>query len=457
MRTTTGTLIGSKKKNVQRALACALTLFCLSSYAAAAPNAEQIAAYSAAPENERVQLLVFLAKSGASEDARYLMKTYPLQGAFAANRLLFIDGLILKAERDYTGAAEKFRTALADDPSLTLVRAELAQTLIILEQDDSAKYHLKQLAADAPSEEAAKGVHSFLEQVDSRRPYTVSGYLSLAPSTNLNNGSKRQTVYNAVYKSDSTIDAASREKSGVGASAGANVGFNKRFGNDFSFVAAGGVNANIYDDFDFNFYNVSQSAEMRRLVEKGYFSLGAVASQSFYDGVATVSYGPRVSTSLQLTGKDNLFVSALYEWRDNFEVNSADATALSVNASLTHGFSSTLSATIFAGSEDVKTDYKTTSYLRLNGGLSLYSELSHGISAKLTGQFGHTLFDGKSLAAGKIREDKRLTGSVELTKRDWNILGFAPALSYTYTENISNLNLYDFDNHAVDFRLTKDF
>jgi outer membrane protein len=44
-----------------------------------------------------------------------------------------------------------------------------------------------------------------------------------------------------------------------------------------------------------------------------------------------------------------------------------------------------------------------------------------------------------------------------LTKRDWNIIGFAPSISYNYTNNLSNINLYDYDNHAVDFRLTKDF
>jgi outer membrane protein len=44
-----------------------------------------------------------------------------------------------------------------------------------------------------------------------------------------------------------------------------------------------------------------------------------------------------------------------------------------------------------------------------------------------------------------------------LTKRDLNIFGFAPSLEYTYTDNISNISLFDYDSHAIDFRLTKDF
>ena len=55
------------------------------------------------------------------------------------------------------------------------------------------------------------------------------------------------------------------------------------------------------------------------------------------------------------------------------------------------------------------------------------------------------------------RTDQRYTGSATLTKRDWNWFGFAPSLNYTYVRNVSNIDLYDYDSHSVDFRLTKDF
>jgi len=40
---------------------------------------------------------------------------------------------------------------------------------------------------------------------------------------------------------------------------------------------------------------------------------------------------------------------------------------------------------------------------------------------------------------------------------NWNWAGFAPSLNYTYLRNFSNISLYDYDSHALDFRLTKDF
>jgi outer membrane protein len=455
------TLIQFNAKQFQRAALCALVFFCGShSIAAAAPSEQQIAAYEAAPENERVKLLIHLAKSGNHNDAAQLLEQFPLEGPHAANRTLFIEGLILRANGDLTGAAENFRAALANDPSLTLVRAELAQTLVVLQEDDSAKHHLKLLAADAPNEEAAQGVRSFLDQVDSRKPYKFSGYVSLAPSTNLNSGSKHTTVYSPVFGAALDIDDASQAKSGIGVASGVKAAYSKRLGNDFTFVAAGSADARLFNDPDFNSYSLSQSIEMRHLVKHGYVGLGAVASQSLENddfGLSYISYGPRMSASLQLTAKNHLSSSATYEWRDNLQSGGTDGTALMFDAAWTHGFNSSFSGTLLGGYDVINSDVDQQSYNSITGGLSIYKELPFGITTNASAIIAKNDFEGYYALAGAFRKDKRLTGSVQVTKRDWNLYGFAPSLSYTYTNNLSNISLYDFDNHAVDFRLTKDF
>ena len=171
---------------------------------------------------------------------------------------------MLKSQGNLTGAAEKFRAALAQDPSLTLVRSELAQTLVELQEDDSAKHHLQLLAADAPNEQTASGIRSFIDQVDARKPYKFSGFVSLAPSTNLNSGSKRDTIYAPGVGQTFDINSSSKATSGFGVAGGVNGGYTKRLGNDFSFVAGAGANVRLYDDKDFNSYSLSQTAEIRR-------------------------------------------------------------------------------------------------------------------------------------------------------------------------------------------------
>lgn len=436
----------------------ALAVFATTQAVVAAPTPEQLTAFEASPENERVKLLITLAKSGRVDDVNSLLAAFPLSGPHAENRNLFIQGLLLKAEGDLTGAADLFRDALANDASLTLVRAELAQTLVVLQEDDSAKHHFELLANDAPDAEAAGTVRSFIDQIDNRKTFTKSAYVSLAPSTNVNGGSKHKTVF------DIGIPGAglqyTQPESGVGAAVGGNIGYSRRLGNHFSFVAAGGLDLQLYDDSDFNSYNMSQSVELRRLIEKGHVSIGAVTSQTLDNndfGLSYLSYGPRLALSLQMSQRDHLSASATYEWRDNTDKAATDSTALMLDASWTHGFSSSLTTSLFGGYDYVDTSFDPTSYHTVSGGLSIYKELPFGISTTLWGQVANNSFVGVNASIGDERNDIKATGMVKLTKRDWNIVGFAPSLQYTFSENFSNLEVYDIKSHAVDVRLTKDF
>jgi outer membrane protein len=448
-----------RSKFFQRAALCALVLFSTVGIAkAAAPNEQQIAAYEAASENERVKLLIFLAGNDP-DTAEWLLQKYPLQGKHAKNRSVFVKGLVQKSRGDLTGAAQTFRDALADDPSLTLVRAELAKTLVELQQDDSAKHHLKLLESEAPNDAEAKGIRSFIEQVDARRPYTISGYVSLAPSTNLNGGSNHKVVYVPIAGFMFPYKLAQPE-SGIGVAAGLDAAYTQRLGNDFMLVAAGGLDAKVYNNRKYDSYGLSQSLELRRLIENGYVGVGGVSSQSFdleETGFTYVSFGPRVSLSYQISPRNSLNASAVYEWRENIVKSDEDSTALMLNGALTHGFDQTLQATVFGGFDAIRNEHPLFSYDAYRGGLSVYKELPKGVTLKLTGQASDTQFKAFNGSLGVTRHDKRLSGTVNLTKRDLNLFGFAPSIEYTYSQNFSNSNAYDQKNHAVDFRLTKDF
>jgi outer membrane protein len=451
-----------------RAVFCALSCLLLISTAVVAkatvePNPQQISEYEASTESTRVKLLIQLAKSGQHDLAEALLKRYPLTGKFGKNRQLFVEGLILKARGNLTGAAKNYRAALADDPSLTLVRAELAQTLFALEEDDSAKHHLNLLMAEAPNETEAQGIRSFIDTIDARRPFTFNAYVSVAPSTNVNSGSSNKTIYAPLWGVEMDIDDNSREQSGIGFSTGLSAGYSHRLGNDFSVVLGGGINASIYTDDNYNMYNASQSAELRYLLTGGFLGAGMVTSENYsYDINAQdheffYSYGPRVSLQKAVSPKDRLNLSSVYEWRD-YDINSlSDGTALMIDGSWNHAFDSSLTTSLSGGFDRITTEVDFTSYEAYSGGFGLYKELSKGITVNLNGEVRLAEFDAMHPIAGVVRKDERYTGSIALTKRDFNIWGYAPALEYTYVYNNSNISLYEFDSHALDFKLSKDF
>ena len=425
------------------------------------PSPQQISEYEASTESTRVKLLMKLAKSGQHELAAGLLKRYPLSGKFGKNRQLFIEGLILKARGNLTGAAKNYRAALADDPSLTLVRAELAQTLFLLQEDESAKHHLNLLMAEAPNEYEAQGIRAFIDTIDARRPFTFNAYVSGAPSTNVNNGSSKTTIYSPLWGGVvMDIDDDSREQSGIGFSTGLSAGYSHRLGNDFSVVLGGGFNASIYDDSDYNVFGASQSAELRYLLDGGFLGAGAVASENLKNdelGLSYYSYGPRVSLQKALSPQDRINLSTVYEWRTYPDTSTSDGTALMIDGSWNHAFDSSLTASLNAGYDRVEMEVNFTSYETYSGGFGLYKELPEGITVDLNGEVRFSEFDAIHPIAGVVREDLRLIGTVALTKRDFNIWGYAPALEYTYVHNDSNISLYEFDSHAVDFKLSKDF
>jgi outer membrane protein len=440
------TLTRSTRSTLQRAAFCALVLFMAVPAYATTPNARQLSAYEQATEVERVKLLMALAKSPEADQVPY-----------APNRTLFLEGLVLKSKGKFTEAAKLFRTALADDPKLTMVRAELAETLVILQQDDSALHHLRLLAAEAPEGPAANGVRSFIDQVDARTPYKFSGYVSLAPTTNANSGARHSTVYSPRVGITFQNETA---KSGVGVASGLNASYNQRLGDDYMFVASGGADVRLYKDNSFNSYGMSQSLELRRLIQNGYVSLGLVSNQQLDNQNYEpnfIGYGPRLATSVQVTSQDHLSLGALYEWRNPLTDDTEDSTALQFDASYTHAWNATLNATVFGGFDRIDTKNPVSSYKTFSAGLAVYREWTYGITTSLTGQFARTDYDGINGLALKIREDEKISASLSLTKRDFEFHGFAPSATYSYSDNYSNINKYDYRSHNIDFRLTREF
>ena len=266
--------------------------------------------------------------------------------------------------------------------------------------------------------------------------------MSLAPTTNVNSGSSNPKVYapNSPWAdADGYVEVGDRKKqSGVGAALGFNVGFNKRMGNDFSFVAAVNGEGRVYGDSTFNSYAFSESAEMRYLLERGYFGLGLVGSQSLKSDAlsfAYTSYGVRTALRYAISAKNNLGLTAVHEWRDYADSTKLDGTALLLDADWTHAFDSSFTATISAGYDRINANEEASAYDTWSGGLSLYKELPQGLTMGLGGQLRWSNFDGENATTLQVRQDTRLIGNINLTKRDFNIFGFAPSLSYTYTNN----------------------
>ena len=455
-----------------RALCCFLIGAALTcSTGAMALTAAQDEQYQTLPEPQRVRTLIGLARGGQHELAAELLERYPLSGPFAANRTLFLEGLILKARGNRPAAAQKFRDALADDPSLTMVRAELSQTLYEMGEDDSARHHLELLMGEAPTAREARSIKDFIDAIDARRPFRISSYISIAPSTNINNGSGHDTV--TLGGLDSKIDE--RKKSGIGIAAGVNAAYTWQLNNDLTAIIGGGAHTRQYEDDDYDQLSLSETAELRLRTGSGYLGFGALASQSLagdlaspsnwneFDGdMSTWAAGPRVSV-FQRLAPDLAFNGDILLLRQEYDGQSyRDGWRATVEGKLTKAISSVLTGYGTAGFETYRTaERPDLDYNAIFGELGVYKEFPYGITMTAELALRHERyqanFNNAFIEFAKPRRDIELATTLSVWKRDWNFWGYSPAIEYTYLWNDSNIAFYDYDSHTVDIRLTKDF
>jgi tetratricopeptide (TPR) repeat protein len=449
-----------------------LTVLCHASsagFASAQPTEEQVTVYESLNDPQRVKLLIELTKRDKPDLAEYFLETYPLAGAYAENRTLFIEGMILKARTKYSAAAKKFRAALADDPSLTLVRAELAETLHLMGDDDSAKHHLDLLLGVAPTAEQARDIENFIEAIDAQRPFTFNAYVSVAPSTNINNGTKKNIIY--IGGLPFVIDTESKEKSGVGVGAGFNAGYTKRLDEYMTAVVAGGANVLLYDESKYNQYLINQIAELRLDTDAGYLGLGALASQQLYGdlvseetfpdltgSVSSYSVGPRVSLFHRFA-QDLAFNGDIIVQRQEFTDRSyQNAWNTTADGKLSKIFATDLSGYVEGSVQRNQTaDREDLDYWAFYAGAGVYKELTWGITTTADLDVGRTLYDGDFPLMFEPRRDWQFDATVSLWKRDWNLWGVAPVIEYTFTYNHSNIAFYEYTDNTIDFRLTKQF
>jgi hypothetical protein len=92
---------------------------------------------------------------------------------------------------------------------------------------------------------------------------------------------------------------------------------------------------------------------------------------------------------------------------------------------------------------------------RLGGGYS--RELPYGVTADISPEISYRPFDQPSPIFGLRREDWSTQISLRLTKRNLRILGLAPTIEYSYLRVDSNIDLYSFDRHRINFGLTRVF
>ena len=422
-----------------------------------------ITQWSKLDDDQRLALVDDALQSGDFDLADELLGKLGPRSLATELRGQYLTGVLRKAQGRYEEAIDVFRALLAGRPELTRVRLELAHTLYQAKQDESARHHFELvLGASAADPNLERTVRGFISSMDARRRWQFSTYMTVAPSTNLNQGSDKRTV--TLNGLPFILSESSVKQRGVGVVSGFQGGYFHPLGQGLDLLTTVGLHVKRYKQSEFNDTLGTLSIGPRWRWDRGFVGFyGTAESRQVEDADQYKSWGGLLSTGYSLTSQDMMFgdVSCSKrsfdeDWRgSNLEYWSGHACSLAGRFER-HLDSATYVRVLGSlGRENTARDHLDNRFYA--GGFGAYRELTMGISLYLQALYTRRRFLGDYPVIGEPRVDDRIDLSTQLIKRDFQIFGLAPALQYTYTINKSNVEFLAFDAHGVSLTLTKKF
>jgi outer membrane protein len=227
-------------------------------------------------------LILQLISAGKYAEALQVAENFEPEHPNHAARVNFVRGMIAQAQGRNRDATKNFRKVLAAQPDLTPARQQLAQSLY-RDQDLEAAQHQFEILSSATNDPQLRQLYNtFSAKISEAQPWSLSGYATVAPSTNVNHGSNHNTAN--LFGLDFNINDEAKKASGVGLAAGV--------AGAYKFQLGEGVSVTANSSFDGHFYSI-HDADVLRLaasLKPGYTS----QDRSF-----SFAFGPTVEMGMQ--------------------------------------------------------------------------------------------------------------------------------------------------------------
>ena len=164
--------------------------------------------------------IIQLVAEGKFDEARQALAAVPHNDLDA----LFLEAQIFVRQGRPEEAVKIYRAILAVQPGQIAIRQILAQTLLQMGDLDAARFHFRTLLETDRRDGFVEQYANVLRQIDQNSPSGVSATLTFVPSTNINRGTRNETITGSSLFGDSegTISQDSQEKSGIGVQISAN-------------------------------------------------------------------------------------------------------------------------------------------------------------------------------------------------------------------------------------------
>ena len=369
----------------------------------------------------------------------------------------YLQAVVFHRQGKLAEAEKLLRQIVAERPAFSRVRLELASVLASAGNREGAAYHLRLLADSASDPGSRERFESYIDQIGPDGPFTLSGFVSIAPSTNINNGSQNDTIYLAGLPF--AIASGSKAKSGLGGRAGLVGALTHQIGDDVTAYAAGSGVITEYSGSRFDTITGDLRLGLRKHTLHYLIGAELIADRRFIALQATdYGVGSRVFFRKPLAPKWLLSGEAQFITR-NYDLDPTLRTkTFSTEARLDYSYSAggAVHGKVGLVSERMD-DHPHNSYVGGHVEIGTIQALPMGILAAPALKVGANAYRADFPGMAEARRDTFFEARASFLKSDLAWQGFTPRLGVSYYVQKSNVSLYDYDKVSADVTFTKEF
>ncbi|MEM5474560.1 surface lipoprotein assembly modifier [Hoeflea sp. AS60] len=397
-----------------------------------------------------------LVTQGNYGEAQTLLETTRFQGTEAIPAAYLL--AVVYARTGHPEKAEKLlRDILSREPDIDAVRIELVKILATQGKRQGASYQLSRLTDTADLARDKDQLEQLARQIGTKEGFSLSGYVSLAPSTNVNDGTSQSIIM--IGGLPFLIANGARQKSGLGLKAGAVAGYSHSLSENLSAYAAlsGGISDYSNDQFD------KQQAELRAGLRRDELSYSlqaeAIVDRQWLNRKAnSLGIGGRLSGKWNFSQSWWLSGEIIHMHRRFDATGSAAARTTRASTSLRHAFSKRFAMSVTGSFEtETITGRPWSSYASPSVTLGAEMPLVHGIWMNASVSVGKRKFKDLFPGLRILRQDTFWEVRGSFRKDNFEIAGLSPIIGVFRKSQNSNVVFYDYATTGMDITFTKAF
>ena len=348
---------------------------------------------------------------------------------------------------------------VAYDPADWRRQNDLIQLLIQEKRDREARRHIRAMLKQNPPDVVATQAKSDMRMLEARRVVHVDFRAAAAPTTNVNSATSDET-FNLFGFLPAQLDDEARQQSGLGVTYALSGAVTPKIGEGVRghFAVRGEVAD--YGNIEFDQATLAAELGVRLGSENGVTGvIAATADRRYFAGDPyAASFGGRLALQRAMNKRVLLAgeVAARHVTYDEQPDRDGPVFLAGTQVTVAAAKRLRLSGGVAAIREAAKAESLANTQFAVNLGalVALPYRINLGIRPEVT----FRRFDkATQFYGGERREDVTYDLTTSLSIRDFAVRGFAPSLSYRYTDNESTISLFDYDRHAVDVGLAKSF